>query len=207
MNVNALLLSLIAMVSCAVQASDVDKDSEVTGTYEFIFCKGTCSFADRGNAFATAVVVLFDGVISQEDTERIDPFYNYDPSEVRACYAVDRQVHAQSYLGISKTGVSPWELSDHTIQFDLFHSPDAGYVVEVDRTGDVLTGTGKSWGAGMGAPPAEYGPDRVVGRRLGPPKISACRARETEPSPTRALPLSFISVSSVGDFGERQESA
>jgi hypothetical protein len=57
MNVNALLLSLIAMESCVVQAN-VDKDSEVTGTYEFIFCKGTCSFADRGNAFATALVVL-----------------------------------------------------------------------------------------------------------------------------------------------------
>ena len=175
MNVNALSLFLIATVSCAVQASDVNKDSAVTGTYEFIICKGTCSFSDRGNVFATAVVVFFDGVINRKDKERIDPYSHYDPSDVRACYMVDVKAHAQSYLGINKFGVSPWNLNGKTLQFDLFHGIDAGYVVEVDRTGDVFTGIGISQGAGMGAPPPEYVPDTVVGRRLGSPKISACR--------------------------------
>lgn len=183
MKIKVLPLLVIAMVSCAVQASDVNKGREVTGTYEFIICKGACSFSDRGNVFATAVVVFFDRVISRRDKERIDPYYHYDPSD-RACYAVDLKVHAQSYVGAQKTGISPWKLIGQTIEFDLFHSADAGYVVDVDRTGDVFTGTGISQGAGVGAPPPEYGPDTVVGRRLGPPKITACRAKSNEQTPT-----------------------
>jgi hypothetical protein len=102
LNIKALPLLVIAMVSCAVQASDVNKGREVTGTYEFIICKGACSFSDRRNVFATAVVVFFDGVISRRDKECIDPYYHYDPSD-RACYAVDLKVHAQSYVGGNKT--------------------------------------------------------------------------------------------------------
>lgn len=180
MKLSALPVLAIAIFSFAVQAADPSKDQKVTGTYEFIICKGACSFSDRGNVFATAVVVFFDGVITRSDQERIDPFYHYAPSDVRACYAVNRKVQAQSYAGINnKTGVSPWKLDGYTIQFDLFHSADAGYVVAVDRTGDLLTGTGKSWGAGMGAPPPDYGPDTVIGRRLGPPDMSACASAPT----------------------------
>src|ERR1700716_1597243 len=79
MNLKVLQLFVIAMVSSAVQASDVNMGRKVTGTYEFIICKGACSFSDRGNAFATAVVVLFDGVISRKDRVRIGPNYRYGP--------------------------------------------------------------------------------------------------------------------------------
>ncbi len=180
MKFSALLVIAIVIVSHPVQAATSSKDQKFTGTYEFIICKGACSFSDRGNVFATAVVVFFDSVITASDRERIDPFYNYDPSDVRACYAVSRKMQAHSYVGINnKTGVAPWKLDGHTVQFDLFHSPDAGYVVEVNRTGDLLIGTGKSWGAGAGAPPSDYGPDTVIGRRMGPPDMSACASAPT----------------------------
>jgi hypothetical protein len=182
-------LLAFAMSSHTVQAADPSDDNRDTGTYEFIICKGACSFSDRGNAFATAVVVLFDGVISRPDQERIEPYHSHDPSEVRACYTIERQAEARSYLGIKKTGITAWTLNGHTIQFDLFRSTDAGYVVEIDRTSGLLTGTGKSWGAGMGAPPVDYGPDTFVGRRLGPPDISACRSTPTpENRPIHAQP-------------------
>jgi hypothetical protein len=170
----------IAAFSFAMQTGGASKDRKIAGTYELIICKGACSFANRANAFATAVVVLFDDVMARADRERIAPFYNYDASDVRACYAVDRKVQAPSYVGINnKIGVSPWKLDGNTIQFELFHSPDAGYAVVVNRTGHLLTGTGRSWGAGMGAPPHDYGPDTIVGRRLGPPDMAACASAPT----------------------------
>lgn len=173
----ALLLLSIVTLGFSVQAADTSEHGKVAGTYEIIICKSNCSFSDPSNVFATTVVVLFDRAMSQEDMSRLDPFYHYDPSDVRACYAVDLKAHAQSYVGINKTGVSPWELTGNKIRFDLFHSPDAGYAVDIEHTGELMTGTGRSWGAGMGAPPPDFGPDVIVGRRLGPPNISACKAK------------------------------
>src|SRR5258708_4312684 len=183
MKFSALLVIAIVIVSHPVQAATSSKDQKFTGTYEFIICKGACSFSDRGNVFATAVVVFFDSVITASDRERIDPFYNYDPSDVRACYAVSRKMQAHSYVGINnKTGVAPWKLDGHTVQFDLFHSSDAGYVVEVNRTGDLLIGTGKSWGAGAGAPPSAYAPDPVLSRMFEPPPMSPSASAPTSSS-------------------------
>jgi hypothetical protein len=162
------------MISAAAQSADVGKVDHVAGTYELIICKSACSFSKPENAFATLVVVLFDRVMTQKDMDRIDPYYHFDPG-VNACYAFSRKAQAQSYAVISEKGVSPWLSSDHKIRFALFRSPDAGYAVELERTGDSLAGTGRSWGAGMGAPPPEYTHDTVVGRRVGPPDISGCR--------------------------------
>jgi hypothetical protein len=174
MKFSAIPIVAIAILSYTVQAADSGKDQAITGTYEFIICKGACTFSDRGNVFATAVVAFFDGPITWSDRQRIKPIYRYDPSDVRACYAVSRKVQVKSYLGIQKTGVSEWKFDGHTLQFMLFHSADAGYVVEVDRTGDLLIGTGKSWGVGGGAAPPGYGTDTAIGRRLGPADISVC---------------------------------
>src|ERR1700693_2679700 len=116
----------IAIFSCGAHAVHQSNDQRVTGTYEFIICKGACSFSDRANVFATAVVVLFDTVISRAEKERIDPIYHSDPNDVRACYAVIRKVQAPSYVGINnKTGLSPWNLNGKTLQFELFHGIDA----------------------------------------------------------------------------------
>jgi hypothetical protein len=124
--------------------------------------------------FAKAVIVLLDHAMAQKDVERMKPSAYFGDQPVRACYVVKRDFEAQSYAGIEETGVTAWLITGHTLEFELFRSPDAGYSVEVERTGDLLAGTGRSWGAGMGAPPPEYGPDLVFGRRRGPPDISVC---------------------------------
>lgn len=129
--------------------------SDLAGTYELLICKRACSFAHRRDVFATAILVLYDSAIPQKEVDRIEPTYLYDPLKANACYAVKRNVEAQSYASASEVGVSSWRRSERTIQFLLFHSPDAGYSVELKRTGDLLIGTGRSWGVGMGAPPAE----------------------------------------------------
>jgi len=173
------VLALLAMmlVGCSAQSADVKEDRGVAGTYELIICKGECSFSKPKNVIATAVVVLFDRMMTLKDMARIGPDYHYYTHDVNACYAVKLKAPAQSYAGVNRIGITPWVLDGHTIRFDLFHSPDAGYAVEVVRTGDVLAGTGTSWGAGMGAPPPEYTPDTIVGRRVGPADISKCANR------------------------------
>lgn len=165
-------IGLLVGATAAAQAADLGRVGPIAGTYELIICKGTCSFSDSRNVFATVVVVLFEDVMAQEDVERIDPSYHSDPPNT--CFVIKRKVNAQSYAGIKDKGVSPWLLRGDAIEFDLFHSPDAGYAVEIERRGNLLTGTGRSWGAGMGAPPPEYTPDIVVGRRVGPPNVSSC---------------------------------
>ena len=162
------------MIGAAAQSADINNVGQAAGTYELIICKSACSFSKPENAFATVSVVLFDRAMTQKDMNRIDQYHHYDPG-TNACYAFKRKVQAQSYAGIEEKGVSLWHLSDHKIWFDLFHSPDAGYVVELKRTGDSLVGTGTSGGVGGGAPPPEYTSDMVAGRRVGPPDISACR--------------------------------
>ena len=171
------LISLLAMtaIGATAQSGDVSKVGPVAGTYELIICKSACSFSEPGNVFAKAVIVLLDHVMAQKDVEQINPSAYFGDQPVRACFAVKRNFEAQSYAGIDETGVTAWLISGHTLEFTLFRSPDAGYSVEVERNGDLLAGTGRSWGVGMGAPPPEYSPDLVVGRRRGPPDISVCR--------------------------------
>jgi hypothetical protein len=167
------VLAAIGFLTAAnAQSDDLSKARQVAGTYELLICKSTCSFSNQRNAFARAVVVLFDQPIARKPYIARQP-YAIDPS-LKACYLVKRNAKAESYAGIQETGMTSWLLRGHTIQFDLYRSPDARYMVEVERTGDLLVGTGRSWGVGMGAPAPEYTPDRVVGRRVRPPDVSAC---------------------------------
>jgi hypothetical protein len=167
------LAATTSVISAAAQSADMNDLDQAAGTYELIICKSACSFSKPENGFATVAVVLFDRAMTQKDINRIDPYQRYDPG-ANACYAFKRKLQAQSYAGIDKRGTSSWLLSDQKIRFNLLRSPDASYVVELKRTGDSLVGTGRSAGVGGGAPPAEYTPDTVVGRRVGPPDISAC---------------------------------
>jgi hypothetical protein len=153
-------------------ARAVDSSSEVPGTYELVICKSTCSFAEPGKVFATAVIVLFDHALVPQDLARIAPFYrDFEPA--RACFTVKRNFKAQSYVGIQKSGATPWQLRGSTLEFRLFQSPDAWYLVKVQLEGEALVGKGESGGAGVAHP--GYSADTIVGRRRGPPDISACK--------------------------------
>ena len=128
------------VVGATAQSADVSKGGQLAGTCELIICKSACSFSKPANAFATVVVVLFGRVMTQREVDRIVPFSHYDPHEINACFEFKRRADAQSYaaINVDANGVSPWSLGDHTIQFELYHGPDSGYVVEIERTGDVV---------------------------------------------------------------------
>jgi hypothetical protein len=176
MRIEWLPLLAVTVIGGTAHPAGARTASDVAGTYELILCKGACSFAERRNVFATAFIVLFDGVMPLKDVDRIDPTYLYDPRQINACYVVKRKTDAPSYADAGGIGVSTWQRDGHAIHLLLFHSPDAGYSVEVKRQGTLLAGSGTSSGVGMGAPPPGYDPDTIVGRRLGPPDVSVCRA-------------------------------
>jgi hypothetical protein len=144
------------------------KDRAIAGTYDLLICKGSpCSFAERANVLRTAVIVLFDRALNRKDIARIDSTYHdfkYDP--VKACFLL-------VYPNRQTSGVMSWTLSGQTLSFSLVRSPDSWYSVRVERKGDVLSGVGNFWSAGV-APPPGFIPDTVVGRRRGPADLSAC---------------------------------
>jgi hypothetical protein len=188
MKISAVVLLAVTVVACVVQPARVDSDSEIAGTYELIICKTACSFSNRDNVIAKADIVFLDHMMSLEEAQHINPLYNADTRDSNACYTVERSDEAKTYAGVRKTDTSRWLISGNTIKFDLFRSPDAGYAAEVKRTGSSLLGTGESWGVGMGAPPKDYGPDIIVGRRVGPPDISVCKANGAAAEGIRSLP-------------------
>jgi hypothetical protein len=154
-------------VMAVVAQPAVSKDRGVAGTYELLICKGACSFAERGNALGTGVIVLFDRAMKRKDVGRLDPPYDFRHEKANACYALTYPIpHA--------SGVTIYLLDRETLSFVLMRSKDSWYSVRVERKGDVLSGVGNFWSAGV-APPPGYAPDMIVGRWRGPADIGACR--------------------------------
>lgn len=163
----SLLLAMI-VVSAAARAAE-NKNRAVAGTYDLLICKGTCSFTERRNVLRTAVIVLFDRAMRRDDVARIDSTYlDFRYDKAKACYVL-------SYPNRQASGVTAWMLDKHTLSFTLMHSPDSWYTVRVERKGDMLSGVGNVWSAGV-APPPDFVPDTIVGRRRGPADISLCTA-------------------------------
>lgn len=165
---HALFLLLAMTVTSDAAWAAQSKDRGVAGTYELLICNGPCSFSERSNVVRTAVIVLFDRAIKRKDVERIDPSYldsRYEPA--KACYTLINP-HRQN------SGVTAWTLYGRTLSFTLMHSPESWYSVRVERKGDLLSGVGNFWSAGV-APPPDFIPDTITGRRRGPADISACK--------------------------------
>lgn len=161
-----LLLAMIAM-SAAAHAAE-NKDRGVAGTYDLLICKGECSFTERRNVLRTAVIVLFDRAMRRDDVARIDSTYlDFRYDKAKACYLLN-------YPNRQASGVTAWMLDRHTLSFTLMHSPDSWYSVRVERKGDLLSGVGNFWSAGV-APPPDFIPDTIVGRRRGPADVAACK--------------------------------
>lgn len=160
-------LCLCMMMVLAGAAQSVEsKDRAIAGTYELLICKGPCSFAERGNVLRTGVIVLFDRAIKREDVARMDPTYDFRQDKANGCYVLTYPIpHA--------SGATAWSLDRKTLSFILMRSKDSWYSVRVERNGDVLSGVGNFWSAGV-APPPGFVPDTVVGQRRGPADISAC---------------------------------
>jgi hypothetical protein len=163
-----LLLAMIVMSGAAPAAQN--KDRGVAGTYDLLICKGECSFTEHRNVLRTAVIVLFDRAMRRNDIARIDSTYlDFRYDKAKACYLLD-------FPNRQASGVTAWMLDGHTLSFTLMHSPDSWYSVRVERTGDLLRGVGNIWSAGV-APPPDFIPDTVIGRRRGSADISVCTAK------------------------------
>jgi hypothetical protein len=158
-----------AVVACAAQSA-MGKDPGVAGTYEILICKGSCSFAQRGHVLGSGLIVLFDRAMNRKDVARLDPPYDYRHEKANACYAL-------TYPTPQASGVTIYSLDRETVSFVLMSSKDSWYSARVERKGDVLSGVGNFWSAGV-APPPGFVPDTIVGRRRGPPEIGACGARQ-----------------------------
>lgn len=170
------LLTLLAFLHVAPASAVVANipESEAIGTYELLICKSECSFQNPAMAIARGTIVIFKDALSPEDIERIDRFHHARTEEVlRACFYGVRSEHTDTYAFIQKTGATMWSFENNSLKLGLFRSPDAGYEVDLQLRGNALSGEGHSWGAGAGAP--RFSPvDVIVGRRVGPPRISAC---------------------------------
>ena len=180
MNVTWLIIAFGSVLANYCYAAS--EQGTVAGTYELLACKGACSFAKPETAFAKGMVVLFNDVMSKKEVERVDPFHSGPPDEkIRACFTGDNLKGGESFIFTQRTGVSSWSLKGKKLEFSLLFAIDAGYDVEASREGDVFSGKGVSWSAPE--PPGQgYGPDSIVGRRKGPPNISACASAQLQPA-------------------------
>lgn len=166
--IETIALFFAVAVSGAAQSAKAGSDQGVAGTYELLICRGRCSFTERGNVLRTAVIVLFDRAMKRADIERIDPAYlDFRYDKAKACYVL-------TYPNRRSPGVTAWLLDRKTLSFTLVRSKDSWYSVRVERKGDLLSGVGNFWSAGV-APPPGFTPDTIVGRRRGPPDIAACQ--------------------------------
>jgi len=108
--------------------------------------------------------------MNRKDVVRLDPPYDYRHEKANACYAL-------TYPTPQASGVTIYSLDRETVSFVLMSSKDSWYSARVERKGDVLSGVGNFWSAGV-APPPGFVPDTIVGRRRGPPEIGACGVRQ-----------------------------
>jgi hypothetical protein len=76
--------------------------------------------------------------------------------------------------GSFRLGFTQWSHQGDALNFALYASPDANHKVSVTLAGDSFRGTGLSAGGGDGAPPSDWGPDQILGRRTGPADRSVC---------------------------------
>ena len=88
-----------------------------------------------------------------------------------------RNVAGGSYAGISGRDYFIWRDSASYIHFDMYRSPDAGYLVNVRPTASGFSGGGQSWGVESMTPilPPR---DTVVAVRTGAANRLWCHAPE-----------------------------
>lgn len=155
-------------------AADASHDV-IAGNYDMRICTGTCSFRDLANVAAEGTVILFAKALEKNDLERFDEhrFTHHSGEPINGCFTFRHVATSSANLWVEDVGVTSWSFENGRYGFALFHSPDAGYQVSVERTTTGLSGTGSSWGAGAAAPES---PSReiVIARRTGDANLSNC---------------------------------
>jgi hypothetical protein len=158
------------------------------GTYDILICNGTCSFDKQTNAIIKGRIVLFENKLGKADLQRFDAnrFSYHFGEAINGCFTLESVRQSSINAGGEKVGLTSWSEQGRQLRFSLYHSPDAGYEVSVERTRTGLTGTGSSWGAGAAAPdpPSK---EIVIARRTGGADISNCTFQTAEEHEFRRL--------------------
>jgi hypothetical protein len=180
--------SAIALVLTSASALSGEVHGyQVPGTYQLSICKSGCSPTDSRRAFSTVVVVLSMRPLADGEPR--------PPGE--GCFAVTNLRKTGSYVQLETLGKTQWTIEDGKLKFALFHSPDARYDVELEMDGYEVRGAGRSRGAGLAYP--GHLKDQVVGYRMTPPDMAACK-------PWKPVPieqLKFIPYSPLDDAQAR----
>jgi hypothetical protein len=180
----ACTLSFVApRTTCATGSS-----GHIAGTYDILICNGTCSFDKQTNAILKGRVVMFANNLQEADLRRFDEnrLRHHHGEAINGCFALENVGKPSSDVGIEKIGLTSWSEQGGQYRFSLFHSPDAGYAVSVQRTKTGLAGTGSSWGVGVAAP-EHPSTEIVIARRTSGASISHCTFQTAEEHEFRRL--------------------
>jgi hypothetical protein len=164
---------------------------DVPGTYNLLVCKGPCSFGAPTNVVVKGVLVLTAGAfkpktLNQHADVPFERAYGIggDPN---GCFVLEVVKDNQTYAGLIEFGMTLWRPHSAQVQFELYTSPDAGHFSIVTMTTDGFQGTGGS--SGGGATAAEFPPDNLVAKRVGPGDVTSCvrAAEELQRKPRGAV--------------------
>jgi hypothetical protein len=179
-----ILSFVVPQTVCAAGSSG----DTVAGTYDLLICTGTCSFDEQTNAVVKGRIVLFANELGKNDLQRFDEnrlSYHFGEA-INGCFTLETVRKSSIYAGLEKIGLTSWSEQEGQFRFSLYHSPDAGYQVSVERKMSGLAGTGSSWGAGVAAP-KHPSKEIVIARRTGDADISNCTFQTAEEHEFRRL--------------------
>lgn len=152
----------------------------VPGTYEFTLCYPSCG-VEKSHVGRGVLVIVADSLIlpfepTVQAKLRDDSMWMRRPTDPppNACFRVtaQRTVGGREYYpGIIAAGLTVVRETAATTDFSLYRSPDASFIVEVQRAStDAFLGQGaqhdwdgRRWSAG-----------EVEGRRIGAPMVARC---------------------------------
>jgi hypothetical protein len=158
----------LSTLACAMRVPG----ARVGGNYQLLVCREGCGGGDTSRAYIVGTLVLGDTSIhSRRGISLADGSSN-------GCFQLERiKEMKDSYAGIMRGARVRWKrvAQSDSITFPLYRSPDAGYEVQLVRSGDTFKGTGRSWGAG--AAYIEAPRDSIIAMRIGDVDSQVCLNR------------------------------
>ena len=181
-----LLPTLLAAAAMLIPSRTVAQVQGAAGTYRLIVCRPPgCTEQNTRNVIAAGILVLVDSELSHKQLSKavglkLEPVRKSEP--VNGCYAIHRRgdvARSRSFVGLGGVGATRWTRSAtgaDSIQFGLYHTPDANYAATLALApGDTLHGSGISV---SGIIPKElWQHDTLTAVRIGPPDFKACRVK------------------------------
>jgi hypothetical protein len=157
---------LVALYFTATSASSAEVHGyQVPATYQLSICRSGCSAYDARSAFSKVVVVLSMRPLADKELH----------APGKGCYYVTNVRPSDSYVQMQAAGETQWTIENGKLEFALFRSPHAAYLVELEmnEAGNEVRGVGRSTGTGV-ADHTMGGKDLVVGYQNGGPDATNC---------------------------------